>query len=301
MVIATATEFYRVSPEKAFTGPFPNQADIMDIITADFDPEQVPKQSPKLIRMKPIKNPDSPTTLTVYRGELKGAPERKPEGGDTFIDTWVKDRKIDNRYEIDKARDTMRQLLAITKKPFPETLPLEALALAEKLGEKLSSASVQKRMSYLCAAFKAGLKYHLTRSAPRIRSRGSATPTATTHSSGNPCPKTTWRSHVRHNQEVDRDRKELSVTEHRPLLLSVRISKVGLHGAGEPQVVVREVQATCDGTDHRHNDVLDQRRNDSSERRADDDAYREVNDVASHCKLFELLKHGLPPSVGEGR
>jgi hypothetical protein len=161
MVIATATEFYRVSPEKAFTGPFPNQADIMDIITADFDPEQVPKQSPKLIRMKPIKNPDSPTTLTVYRGELKGAPERKPEGGDTFIDTWVKDRKIDNRYEIDKARDTMRQLLAITKKPFPETLPLEALALAEKLGEKLSSASVQKRMSYLCAAFKAGLKYHL--------------------------------------------------------------------------------------------------------------------------------------------
>ena len=61
---------------------------------------------------------------------------------------------------------------------------------------------------------------------------------------------------------------------------------------GQREEVAGEIQATEDGADDRHDDVLDHRVNDLAEGTTDDHTDGEVDDVALQGKVSEFSQHG---------
>src|SRR5215217_2193778 len=108
----------------------------------------------------------------------------------------------------------------------------------------------------------------------------------------------------REDQEVDRDSEEIAVGKQRHAGFGERLvghrTAVAGWRAGEHHEVAREVEATEDSADDRHDDVLDKRIDDLAERGTDDDADRKVDHVALDRELAKLLRktHGPRPPVG---
>src|SRR5690606_15320698 len=65
----------------------------------------------------------------------------------------------------------------------------------------------------------------------------------------------------------------------------------------QEDVEVREVGASRQHADDRHQDLIDQTADDGRERSTDDDTDRHVDHVAAHTKGFELLQHGMQPPL----
>src|SRR5690606_20962118 len=98
------------------------------------------------------------------------------------------------------------------------------------------------------------------------------------------------KQNERDDEKVQCQRNELAVGKHGALLLCV--FKVGRGDSlGQPNEVVREIEATRHRADQRHDDVRNQRTHDAAKRSADDHTNREINDVTLDGELTKFLQH----------